>query len=190
MSMEFDHSDEYYRTGLKENAFDYLDKTKSFYEKSKENKSYWKWVVIALHGAIYHFMLLALKNTDCSGVFKKEKQCDDGSLDLLELGRMRLIEFLEAFNRIQSEDFMKGYIGAKPYNAEKHIVEAMEGLNKWRNAFIHYGPIGRSIEIALFENVLKNTLPVLRFLINDSGRIYLGEKDWEDANEVVDAFGV
>jgi len=63
---------EFYRTDLKENAIDDLEKLSKFLELAKQDKSYWKWVIIALHSSLYKFMLLVLKNPDCSGIWEEK----------------------------------------------------------------------------------------------------------------------
>jgi len=42
-------SEEFYRTDLKENAIDDLEKLSTFLELASRDKSYWKWVIVALN---------------------------------------------------------------------------------------------------------------------------------------------
>lgn len=186
MTIKYDHSDEYYRTSLKEEAIDYLDKLSLFFDKTTTCKSYWKWVIISLHGAIYHFMLLALRNTDGSGVWKNEIRNERGHIDFSKEDEMYLISFNEAFKRIQNEKRMGGYMNSKFYVSGKNINTAMEDLNEWRNSFVHYKPKGWSIEIKIFKNILKEVLPVLKFIVNDSGRVLLAEDEIKSINKIVE----
>ena len=186
MTIKYDHSDEYYRTSLKEEAIDYLDKIDLFFDKTVICKSYWKWIIISLHGAIYHFMLLALRNTDGSGVWKNEIRNERGHIDFSKEDEMYLISFKEAFKRVQDKKRMGGYMNSKFYVSSKNIDTAMEDLNEWRNSFVHYKPKGWSIEIKIFKNILKETLPVLKFIVNDSGRILLEENEINSINIIIE----
>ena len=46
------------------NALDYLEKASFFISQTKEDSLWWKWVTIALHGALYSFAICACKGTD------------------------------------------------------------------------------------------------------------------------------
>lgn len=186
MTIKYDHSNEYYRTDLKEEAIDYLDKLSLFLDKTVICKSFWKWVIISLHGSLYHFILLALRNTDGSGVYKKEIRNKKGHIDFSKENEMRLINFLEAFKRIKDTKRMGGYGNSKFYVSNKNIDIAMKNLNEWRNSFIHYKPKGWSIEIEIFKIILKEVLPVLKFIVNDSGRILLEENEISPINKIVE----
>ena len=186
MTIKYDHSDEYYRTNLKEEAIDYLDKLSLFFDKTAICESYWKWVIISLHGSLYHFMLLALRNTDGSGVWKNEIRNKMGYLDFSKEDKMYLMSFNEVFKRIKDKKKMGGYMNSKFYISNKNIDIAVEDLNKWRNNFVHYKPKGWSIEIEIFKNILKEVLPVLKFIVNDSGRILLEENEINSMNIIIE----
>ena len=50
------------------NALDYLEKAVAFIKGANKNQLDWKWIVLALHGALYSFMICALKGTDPDNV--------------------------------------------------------------------------------------------------------------------------
>ena len=109
---------EFYRTDLKENAIDDLEKLSKFLELAKQDKSYWKWVIIALHSSLYKFMLLVLKNPDCSGIWeekdgvekvKKEKVGLVWKIKLFDPDNW-LVSFLKAFERIQNQTRVGRYV--------------------------------------------------------------------------------
>lgn len=55
---------EYVRFSEERNAFDYLEKTIEFIRRAEQYPTDWKWVILSLHGALYGFMICALKGTD------------------------------------------------------------------------------------------------------------------------------
>lgn len=190
MTFAFDHSDEYYRTDLKKEAFDYLDKLDLFLNKKEECGSYWKWIIISFHGALYHFMLMALRNTDGSGIWKEDIRNEKGYIDFSREDEMFLISFMEAFRRIKNKERMGGYVDSKPLISRADIDEAMDGLNDWRNSFIHYKPKGWSIEIEIFKEILRKVLPVLKFIINDCARILIEDEEGKSANRIINKLNV
>jgi len=167
---EYDHTQEWYRTDIKEEFFDYLDKVGVFFEMKDTCPSYWKWVIISYHGALYHLMLVVLRNTDGSGVYKNELRTKQGRLDFSREDEMDLISFGEAFRRIQDEKRMGGYMDAKPFTSNESINEGKESLNRWRNNFVHYKPKGWSIGIEIFRESIERTLPIFEFLLTCSRR--------------------
>ena len=50
------------------NAVDYLDKAVAFIKSAERNPTDWKCVILAIYGALYGFMICALKGTDPDNV--------------------------------------------------------------------------------------------------------------------------
>jgi hypothetical protein len=172
--------EEFYRTDLKENAIDDLEKLSKFLDLTKEDKSYWKWAIIALHSSLYKFMLLALKNTDCSGIWEKVKKKKDGLLSKIDLfdSENKLISFLKAFKWIEDTKKMGGYVNSKAFISTPEINEAMKRLNtELRNQLFHFKPMGWSIEINLIKEITQKTLPIIRFIVFESGRVLIEENE-------------
>ena len=61
------------RIDEKENAIDSLQKATEFLKNTKNDQLYWKWFIVAIHHAVYHFMLLALQNSDQSNLERAKK---------------------------------------------------------------------------------------------------------------------
>lgn len=57
---------------LRGNAIDYLEKTADFVREKSDYK--WKWVCIALHGALYDFALLATEGTNSAQLLERPPQ--------------------------------------------------------------------------------------------------------------------
>jgi len=178
---------EFYRTDLKENAIDDLEKLSKFLELAKQDKSYWKWVIIALHSSLYKFMLLVLKNPDCSGIWeekdgvekvKKEKVGLVWKIKLFDPDNW-LVSFLKAFERIQNQTRVGRYVPGKPFVSDAKVNEAMKRLNtELRNQFLHFKPKSWLIEISEIKKIIQSTLPIIRFIIfKNRIRILIEEKE-------------
>ncbi len=171
--------DHYFRIDEKSNAIDSLQKAVVFLSKTKNDQFYWKWFIVAIHHAIYHFMLFALQNSDLSGVW-----ADDKYLNTIGLKEGKLIDFKEAFDLVQKKEQMTGYINAKPFVAKNEHKKAIKTLNdNLRNPLIHYRPISWSIEIDYIISVVLPLLEIITFLINESGRIRAGEDEVVQINK-------
>jgi hypothetical protein len=56
------------------NALDYLERAGEFIKQTESNPSAWKWVILALHGALYGFAIAACKHTDYQSVVRGTKR--------------------------------------------------------------------------------------------------------------------
>jgi len=162
---------EYLRIDEKENAIDSLHRAVEFLKNTKNNLYDWKWFIIAFHHATHCFMLVSLQNTDLSGIWEEPViRRSNGLIDIFNC-RNRLISFMKAFEWIQDQERMGGYINAKPFPAKPYHRDSMEHLNdRLRNEFIHYRPKGWSVHNQYFMNVVKPVLEIIEFLVFESGR--------------------
>lgn len=172
-----DEQQEYLRIDEKENAIDSLRRAAEFLKNVKDNLYDWKWFIIAIHHATHCFMLVALKNTDLSGIWiEPEIKRDNGLIDIFN-PKNKLITFMEAFRRIQDSKRMGGYVNAKPFQAKPYHKDSMKHLNdRLRNEFIHYRPKGWSIHNQYFIEIVTPVLGIIEFLVFESGRCLFEEK--------------
>lgn len=177
------------RINERENAIDSLANALKFLEESRSKILKLKWFIIAIHHAIYNFMLLALLNTDQSGIWSNKKvyRIESGMIDIFNF-KNRLISFREALSRIQDKDRMGGYMNSKPFKAKSYHIQSMEILNdRLRNMFIHYRPSGWSLHDRYIYEAVKPGLEIISFIINESGRCrLLDEGDREYINNLID----
>jgi len=164
---------EYLRIDEKENAIDSLHRAVEFLKNTNENPYNWKWFIIAIHHAIHSFMIVALQNTDLSGIWEEPViRKPNGLIDIFDR-RNRLISFMKAFEWIQNSDRMSGYVNAKPFQAQSYHKDSMEHLNdRLRNEFIHYRPKGWSIHNQYFIDITRPVLEIIEFLVFGSGRCF------------------
>ena len=142
------------------NAVDYLEKTVFFIRAAEINPLDWKWVILAVHGALYGFMVCALKGTTPDNVSDKTKE-----------GERKLLTFLDALKKCQKLTDGSGCV--KPLIlslAQKRSVRQID--LDFRNHFIHFLPTCWSIELAGMSQIVANALDVIQLLGVETGCIY------------------
>ena len=140
------------------NALDYLEHAARFIREAASGDNAWKWVIIALHGAIYGFAICACKGTDYYTVTKKTKR-----------GR-RLIPFSDALKACQDPRRMRMTVRSKALVLSVGQKAAINKLQEpLRNRFEHYTPGGWHIEIHGMPIIAIHCLGVLRFLALETG---------------------
>ncbi|MFA7286730.1 MAG: hypothetical protein WC052_03675 [Patescibacteria group bacterium] len=171
----------YFRNGLKETAIDSLSKAASFLEKTKDDPFSWKWYIIAVHHSLYCFMILALSNSDQSGIWDEKYKSKKKQITFPNEDK-KLIDFKTAYAWIQDKQRMGGYINAKPFvPLPYHSDSIIEHLNyRLRNRLIHYAPVSWSLS---WEYLIQVTLPcleVVEFLALQCGRFPMEENEREE----------
>lgn len=166
-----DKKPEYLRIDEKGNAMDSLHCALGFLRETKKDIYRWKWFIIAIHHAIYHFMLLALANTDLSGIWQEPViKKKNGLVDIFN-PKNKLISFMKALEFIQDPKRMGGYVNSQPFKAFSYHIQSMKSLNdELRNKFIHYKPLGWSIHDGYLTGVANPALEIIEFLVCKSGR--------------------
>jgi hypothetical protein len=135
------------------NAVNYLEMLNNFVYKVDENRFYWKWVMISLHGAMYGFAVSTIRGTNSDSVVITTKNGE------------RLISFDEALRRCQDKFWIQYALLNEVLvltETQKESIRKMKNL--FRNEFIHFKPIGWSIEIHDFIRITLDCLNVIRFL--------------------------
>ena len=144
---------------IEENAIDYLEKSADFIQREDPYK--WKWVSISLHAALYAFAICALRGTDP---------------DRVTIGRKKrkLIDFPEARERCQRDEYMLLYADSKTLVLSKDEEEAIEKISQaLRNNFIHFSPMLWFIETSGMPLIVRHCCRVVRFLVFESGNVRL-----------------
>lgn len=147
------------RLSEEENALDYLRKAHDYISQTGKNVIAWKWVILALHDALYGFAICALKGTNSARVTYQTKR-----------GEVRLISFDEALKRCQDSGWMHLTAESKHLQLSDQQKQSIRQLQKtFRNSFVHFIPKGWSIEIHGFPQIAMDILDVIRFLGLDTG---------------------
>ncbi len=164
----------FFRIDEKSNAIDYLHRAAQFSYEIATDEFACKWFVIALHGAAYHFMLLALQRSDLSGIWTEPEIRDaNGRIDK---SNKKIVSFHEAFKRIRNPSRMSQFVGSKHLMATPDHYMAIRRLNDdLRNEFIHFHPRGWSVQHAYIAEIVPAIGAIIEFLAFESNNILLGE---------------
>jgi len=146
----------------KTNALDYLEKACDFIRQTETNVYAWKWIILALHGALYGFAICACQRANRYNVAFKTKK-----------GKEQLIGFDKALELCQNPNWMRMYIFSKHLQLSKQQEESILRLKELRNEFEHYIPTSWSIEIHGMPYITIDVLEVIRFLALDTGNCHL-----------------
>lgn len=137
----------------------------------------WKWVVIALHNALQAFLVHSCSGTDLLGAMTTKYQrqwreaYDRGEI-LDREGRLAPVG--ELVERARS---LRGYIYMTPLPPNDEQDTAVMKLGSWRDTFVHYKPMGLTIEISGFPAIFRPCLDVIEFLAFESGHVWTDQAD-------------
>jgi len=157
------------RTNELENAIDYLEKA-AYHFNNKEDKYWFKWLMISLHGALYGFGVCAIKSINNERVLKKFskkkfKQKKEELIDYYkELGFeidsnssildnsvwynfSELLRIWEILKHCQNEYYMNQRQDSKPLHLTVNQQTAIKKMIGYRNDFIHYKPALSAITV-------------------------------------------
>ncbi len=142
----------YISVGNQTNALDSITKAADFLEAVGEDLGNWKWFVIAFHHAIYMLMLLALENSDGSGVRAQDDRDEQGLVITVNPRTglpVPVIPFPKAYKRIKEAGRMGSFVGSVPFAGTKIHDKAMVRINfELRNKLIHLEPVQWGISIS------------------------------------------
>jgi hypothetical protein len=141
------------------NALDYLEKTVEFIHRAEKYPTDWKWVILSLHGALYGFMICALKGTDHDRVLVRNKNDEP-----------HLISFNKALKWCQDPAHMIMTTASTPLQLSECQKRSLDVLQfHFRNSFAHYQPCLWSIELHDMPQMVIDGLEITRFLGLESG---------------------
>ena len=158
----------------KTNALDYLEKACDFIRQTETNVFVWKWMVLALHSALYGFAICACQGTNRYNVSFKTKK-----------GKEQLIGFDKALELCQNPNWMRMYIFSKHLQLSKQQEESIEWLKELRNKFEHYIPTSWSIEIHGMPYITIDVLDVIRFLALYTGNVRLTQNKKRKVKSII-----
>jgi hypothetical protein len=140
------------------NALDYLEQAYQYIHQTDKNVFAWKWVILALHGALYGFAISACRGTNPDNVTRTSAN-----------GKVKLISFDDALELCQNPDWMETACLSKPLRLTLQQKKSIRQLKQqFRNNFEHYIPRGWSIEIHGMPQISLDVLAVIRFLATES----------------------
>jgi len=152
----------------KESAIDSLVMATKFLKSVNSDVYHWKWVTIALHNALYGFMVCALNKANPDNVCRYDKKNKKYT--------HWLISFETALKRVQSSNHITGYVGAKPIRLTNEQAQSIKVLTKLlRNNFEHFVPMGWSIEISGMPGIIHSIAEIIDDVAFETGTAF-----WEE----------
>lgn len=162
---------------LKEHVFTDLEEVPQLLTRIHKKPAGLKWVILAIDSALYHAMILALQNTDCSGVWMKpEPRFPNGDINMFD-PKAKLIGFHDALSWVQERARMSGYVGAQPLSISAGAIERLKELHEMRNDIVHHLPVSWTISAVPVMAYVLDALPIIDFLLLKSGRVGLIEEE-------------
>lgn len=147
----------------KKNALDYLEMGVRSLVEAERQPIAWKWVCIALHGALYGFGVCAIQGTNFELVLERDKEGNVTD---------KLLSFRNVIKRCKTEEVVGRGVISKPLVLTKTQENAIERMQKeFRNPLEHFVPKGWSIEIQLFPEIAISYFEIIEFLAGDSGNL-------------------
>ncbi len=174
------------RINEEENALDSLEMVTEFINRV-DMKHPWKWISIALFNTLYGFCIVALRGYTFDNVVKpiKCKRCETpfpSAFDVyvkkvncpncgndLSKEKVRLIDFNEAFKRVQKDGQIEGHATSKGIKFTHNQITSVKKLQEsYRNNFEHPLPVGFWFTHKNNEIVL-NVMEVIEKIVTGSG---------------------
>jgi hypothetical protein len=142
------------------NALDYLERTAQFVQEAEDDLRGWKWAVIALHGALYGFAICACQGSNPDNVLNKKG---------------RLIDFWTAIRTCRDRQWMGLHSYCDPLELSAGQERSIKFLaDALRNPFMHFIPMGWTIEVHGLPRIAIDVLQVIRFLaLNTQATVFL-----------------
>lgn len=157
----------YWELDEKHNALDYLEMGMRCLMEVEWNPWAWKWVCIALHGALYGFAVCAVRGTSNIGLTYETKD-----------GHPRLKNFDAILRMCQDDECMRQYDYSKTLTLDEDQKEAINFLkNELRNSIEHFVPMTWLIEIHGLPKMVSSYFEIIEFLALDSGNVWLEEHE-------------
>jgi len=140
-----------------ENAVDSLERAADFLA-DRERATWPKWVSLALHHALYGFLICAVRGTDPHRVTTGR--------------RGQLIGFPQALRRAQDDSHMQQYTFSKTLVLSPRETRSIDFLAKGlRNQFQHLAADVWGIDLRELPETLRDVLRVVEFLALNSGNV-------------------
>ena len=182
------HENSFFRIDDLSEPYNALKMTEYFISQVDSEEYHLKWAIIAIHNSLQGFMVLALRGTSNLQIIKKNKtNKGKNAYEILSNPENKLDNFLNLFQKIQNDKFMKQNISSNTLICNEEMKQSIEWLNETRNNLIHYLLSGYSIEINSICFSLLNCLKIISFLVNESNNFnYRYEtKDIKDINNLI-----
>lgn len=170
--VEADGFDPWASFDIESHTIDALGLVAEKLQQARFRSSAWKWVVVGLHSAMHGGFALVLRRSDGAQLLPVklerkvyeswERERATGKLEALHYDHVDW--FLELYKKTQDPQRMS-YLGGQPLEPTDEQTHAVEKLNAFRGKLLHFSADTWSIETLVFTDLIKEIVPVLRFLL-------------------------
>lgn len=141
----------------KNNALDYLEMGVRSLMEVERSPWAWKWVCIALHGALYGFGVCALQGTNYELVLRRDK---------------KLLSFDEVIKRCKDKKFIVEGVISEPLVLNENQEKAIKFMkDELRNSLEHFIPRSWIIEIHGLPEMAVSYFEIIEYLAGESGNL-------------------
>jgi len=189
-----------YRTDELENAIDYLEQAACYYVDS-HSKHRFKWLMIALHGALYGFGVLAIKGSNASAtvykpinskrlrglreqVAKYHNESDERYIDMfIQPEHGKLLAIYDVLDKCQDESYMIRFVNSKVLVITEDQRTAIGKMIEFRNQFAHFKPSLYAITGDYNKDIVIPVIKVISELALESNNVMYYEVEQKDRVE-------
>lgn len=151
-----------------------------FCARTLADASFWRWTLLATHGALQGALVLALQGTDglaalttrAAGKWMTAYRTKD---EPLPVGR--LDDFLELYAKVKDPEQMRRNQNARAFAPGEQHDRSVEWLHDARCEFLHFKPrTSWSVELGGLPRICLDALDVIDFLLWESGAVMFYEE--------------
>jgi hypothetical protein len=136
-----------------------------------DNVMRWKWLILALHNTLQGACTCALRGQDTSGISVLTESSAKTVSRWLDVESRRnpssrqpvekLASMLDLYERVQKVEYLR-----EPHRLSTHnqMNEDINALNKIRNKFSHFIPMGLSLEVSGMPRIVQHCCDVIEHL--------------------------
>jgi hypothetical protein len=168
-------------TDAAEDAVSSLELAASFLESAVTDDRYWKWFVVATHGAVQGIFVLALKAGDGllvqkPGVTKKMIAAYDADTDPPS---PHMDNFFNLYKKLHKKENLRSSDSIPVPPSEVH-EKAVKSLDELRDEFLHFNTKSWSIERELIFVCARECVELMDFIISKSSTIIWYQQDQKE----------
>ncbi len=168
---------QWFRTDEKKEAFESLKFANRLIDEVAADPYYWKWVILAVHGALQATMVLALTGSTQLRVLSEKSKKEVAER---EDGVRKLADFMDLYRMVKRKSDMEIFIYSKPLQSSGGMDEDVAYLHRLRNNFTHFLPSGWSVRIDELPRVLNSCISIIGFLAFEANNVFWYENPTGD----------
>lgn len=171
MTEEADKLETWATFDIETHTIDALELTLQKLQQALARPTAWKWVVVGLHSAMHGGFALVLRRADGAQLLPKkleqrvyeswQREREMGVLEALHYDHVDW--FLELYKKTQ-DPIRMSYLGGQPLVPTDVQTRNVEKLNDFRGKLLHFSADTVSIEMLAITDLIKEILPILRYL--------------------------